>query len=88
MHPGQITRFSAGGEIVVLFASLPMISSSTLSMPEDAILVLSVTLPTISTTTDPGPPNAEALQADSISVKANMIDFLNTIPLQQISHLS
>ena len=55
---GLITTISSGGEIIVLFASLPMISSSNFSMPEDVIFVLSVTLPTISTTTDPGPPNA------------------------------
>ena len=65
---------------MVLLDVLPMISSSTFSGPDATIFVLSVLLPTMSTTTDPGLPNASAPDADSISAKANMIDNFNFIP--------
>jgi len=65
---------------VVLLDVLPMISSSTFSGPDATIFVFSVLLPTMSTTTDPGLPNASAPDADSISARASMIDNFNFIP--------
>jgi len=63
---------------------LPMISSSNFSDPDAVIFVLSVLLPTMSTTTDPASAKAEALDINSISTIANFIDNLNSIPLQLI----
>lgn len=64
----------------MFFAVLPIISRSILSRPSATTVVSSTLLPTISTTTDPAPPKAIALDAIRISIVANIIKDLKSFP--------
>jgi hypothetical protein len=88
VNPGHTIFLSSCKAIVVLFAVLPMISSSTGPAPYGAIFVLSVLLPMMSTTTDPELPNAQALGANVISIKAKIIDILKSYPLHHSPYLT
>lgn len=65
-----------------------MISSSNGPAPYGAIIVLSVLLPMMSTTTDPELPNAQALDANDINIKAKITDILKSYPLHHSSYLT